>query len=164
LLTAVVAIAAAWVGAQGYSVLALFLTADLLAAATFLPLLAGLYTGRLTGRGALSASLAGLLVGLAFFPTLRGLVGTVVPTSLLPGTSFFYAFFGAAIVSGGLAVLASQVTGSRYDLGRLGREIGRLDERDPATDGGTRTSRDAPEKSNGTASETDDASETEERR
>ena len=136
LLTAVVAIAAAWVGAQGYSVLALFLTADLLAAATFLPLLAGLYTEELTGGGALGSSLAGLLVGLAFFPTLRGVVSTVVPT--LPTASFLFAFSGAALVSGGLALLAAQVTGSRYDLGRLGHEIGRLDEGEPAADGGTR--------------------------
>jgi Na+/proline symporter len=148
LLTAVVAIAAAWVGAQGYSVLALFLTADLLAAATFLPLLAGLYTEELTGGGALGSSLAGLLVGLAFFPTLRDVVSTVVPT--LPTASFLFAFSGAALVSGGLALLAAQATGSRYDLGRLGHEIGQLDEGEPAADGGTRGTLLPREESNGT--------------
>lgn len=134
LLTAVVAVAAAWVGAQGYSVLELFLTADLLAAATFLPLLAGLYTERLGGTGAFGSSLAGLAVGLVFFPTLRGSVSAVVPP--LPTASFLYAFFGAAVVSGGLALVATQVTNTRYDLGRLSREIGRLDGAEPATDGG----------------------------
>jgi Na+/proline symporter len=136
-LTAVVAIAAAWVGAQGYSVLELFLTADLLAAATFAPLLAGLYTERLTGFGALGSSLAGLVAGLVFFPTLRGPLSAVVPA--LPTASFLYSFYGAAFVSGGLALLASRATPGRYDLGRLSREIGRLDGggHEPATDGGS---------------------------
>jgi Na+/proline symporter len=158
-LTAVVAIAAAWVGAQGYSVLELFLTADLLAAATFLPLLAGLYTERLTGSGALTASLAGLLVGLAFFPTLREPVSAVVP--VLPTASFLYAFLGAALVSGGSALLASRLTGSRYDLGRLDREIGQLDEGEPAADGGTPNAREASNDEAGEANGTDGLGSTE---
>ncbi|PSQ24319.1 sodium:proline symporter [Halobacteriales archaeon QS_8_65_32] len=144
-LTGVVAVGAVWVGAQGYSVLELFLTADLLAAATFLPLLAGLYTGRLTGVAALSASLAGLAVGLAFFPTLHGPVSVLVPAAVLPAASFLASFLGAALVSGGLALLAARATTGRYDLGRLGREIGRFDEDEPAADGGVRRPLDAGE-------------------
>jgi Na+/proline symporter len=135
-LTAVVALAATAIGAQGMSVLRLFLTADLLAAATFVPLLAGLYSERLTGRGALAASVSGLVVGVAYFPTLRGLL-TTVGIGGLPAPSFFVSFLTAAGVSAGLTAVAALLSGTRYDLGRLSREVGRLD--DVATDGGGRT-------------------------
>jgi hypothetical protein len=49
-----------------------------------------------------------------------------------------------------LALLAAQATGSRYDLGRLGHEIGQLDEGEPAADGGTRGTLLPREESNGT--------------
>ncbi|WP_129115672.1 sodium:solute symporter family transporter [Halegenticoccus tardaugens] len=123
-LTAVVALAATVVGAQGYSVLAIFLTADLLASATFFPLLYGLYSERATERGVLLAALAGLAVGLAYFPTARPAIAALAG---LPEPSFLYAFLGAALVSSGLTVLSARILGGRFDLGRLGREIRRLD-------------------------------------
>ena len=131
LLTVAVALAAIAVGAQGYSVLAVFLTADLLASATFIPLLAGLFSPRVRGRAALVASVAGLVAGVAFFPIARPVL---VPTvaGALPA-SFLYAFFGAAAVSGGVTLAAVLLAPGEYDLGRLEREIGRLD---GAADGG----------------------------
>ncbi|WP_435196240.1 sodium:solute symporter family transporter [Natronomonas sp. EA1] len=110
-LTAVVALAAAFVGAQGYSVLAVFLTADLLAAATFVPLLAGLYTPRLTGTGALASALAGLLAGVALFP--------LTPVALPLPRSFFNAFLAAAGVSALLTVVATRLSTARFDTARL---------------------------------------------
>jgi Na+/proline symporter len=126
-LTAVVALAATFVGAQGYSVLAVFLTADLLAAATFGPLLAGLYTERLSGRAMLASGVAGLLVGLVFFPTARGVLAGLAGAGALPAPSFLYAFLGAAVVSLGLAALATRVVPADYDLDRLSTEIRTLE-------------------------------------
>jgi len=129
--TVVVAAAATVVGAQGYSVLTLFLLADLLAAATFVPLLYGLYSPRAWSGGVTAASAAGLLVGLAFFPPARG----VLPLSALPAASYFVSFLGAAAVSTGVAVLTARLADRRYDLDRLGRDVRRLDD-DTVADGG----------------------------
>ncbi|WP_256687879.1 sodium:solute symporter family transporter [Halococcus qingdaonensis] len=137
-LTVVVAIAAIAVGAQGYSVLELFLLADLLGAATFIPFLHGLYSGRATERGVLLASVAGLLVGLAYFPTFHGaLVGLPVVGPLLPGGSFIHSFAGAAGVSALLSLLAARLSDGRFDLDSLAAEVHSLDDAaGPVTDGG----------------------------
>jgi SSS family solute:Na+ symporter len=133
-LTLVVAGGAIWVGAQGYSVLTLFLTADLLAAATFVPFLYGLYSGELTEGGALLSSVLGLVVGLAYFPTLHGLVSTLPGIGpVLPTPSFLVSFTGAIAVSGGIAVIAARMTTTQFDLRTLGQEIRSLDE--PVADG-----------------------------
>jgi SSS family solute:Na+ symporter len=126
-LTAVVALAATVVGAQQYSVLAVFLTADLFAAATFGPLLAGLYTRRLSGGGMLASSVAGLVVGLLCFPLARGVLAGLPGAGALPPASFLYAFLGAAVVSLGLAALATRIAPADYDLDRLSTEIRTLD-------------------------------------
>jgi Na+/proline symporter len=131
--TVLVAAAATVVGAQGYSVLTLFLLADLLAAATFVPLLYGLYSGRATSAGALTASGAGLVVGLALFPPARALVAL----PWLPSASFFSAFLGAAGVSAALVVLSARLGDSRFDFDRLDRSV-RGFEDDPSADGGDR--------------------------
>jgi Na+/proline symporter len=137
LLTGVVALAAVFVGAQGYSVLQLFFTADLLAVATFVPLLAGLYTERLGGRGALVASLASLLVGLAHFPTLRGAVAAVPGVAPhLPPPSFFGTFVYAFLVALALTAAFTALGRADYDLGRLSREIHTLEEEPTVADGG----------------------------
>nr|WP_283102367.1 sodium:proline symporter [Haloplanus sp. XH21] len=119
-----VAAAATVVGAQGYSVLTLFLLADLLAAATFVPLLYGLYSPRAWSGGVLLASATGLVVGAAFFPPARG----VLPLAALPAASYFNAFVGAAAVSTVLAVVTARLGGGRYDLDRLDEEMQDLDE------------------------------------
>jgi SSS family solute:Na+ symporter len=137
-LTLVVAIASIWVGAQGHSVLTLFLTADLLAAATFVPFLYGLYSGGLTEGGAVLSSVLGLVVGLAYFPTFHGLTSAIPGLgSVLPTPSFLISFLGAIVVSGGLTVIAARMTSTQFDLNTLRREIRRLDE--PVADGGTST-------------------------
>jgi SSS family solute:Na+ symporter len=128
--TVVVAAAATVVGAQGYSVLTLFL-ADLLAAATFVPLLYGLYSPRAWSGGVTVASGAGLVVGLAFFPPARA----VLPLSALPAASYFLSFIGAAAVSTGLAVVTARLGNRRYDLDRLDRDVRRIDDDGALTDG-----------------------------
>ncbi|MGM0605762.1 MAG: sodium:solute symporter family transporter [Halobacteriota archaeon] len=135
-LTAVVGIGAIIVGAQGYSVLELFLTADLLAAAVFVPFLAGLYTERLGQTGAIGASLAGLAVGVLYFPLFRS------PLAAIPGVggaapepSFLVAFVGATAVSTAVTIVATVLGNADVDLERLDREIRSLEE--PMADGGS---------------------------
>jgi len=135
-LTVAVALAAMFIGAQGYSVLQLFLTADLLAAGVFVPFLAGLYTERLSGPGAVVSGIAGLLVGFTYFPSLRGLVAAVPGVgSMLPAPSFLIAFAGATLVSAALTVAATLLGGADANLDTLGREVRALD--DPMADGGS---------------------------
>jgi SSS family solute:Na+ symporter len=115
-LTALVALGAVVVGAQQYSVLTLFLAADLLATATFVPLLTGLYSARLTGAGALLASVAGLAVGAVFFP----------PLGLFGAGDYLLAFGGATAVSAGLTAASAALSGTRTDLAALGDRIEEL--------------------------------------
>ncbi|MFB6172201.1 MAG: sodium:proline symporter [Haloarculaceae archaeon] len=137
-LTVLVAAGAVAIGSQGYSVLQLFFTADLVAVATFVPLLAGLYTPRLGGPAALVSSLAGLVAGLVYFPTLRGAVAAMPGVGpLLPATGFFSAFVGAALVAAGLTAAFAALGTGDYDLGRLSREVTALDD-GVASDGGER--------------------------
>ena len=148
-LTVAVAAGAVVVGAQGYSVLELFLLADLFGAATFVPFLHGLYSERATEAGALVAGAAGLAVGLAYFPTLHGaLTALPVVGPVLPGPSFVHAFAGAAGVSGGVSAVAARASDDRFDLDTLASEVRSLDGTpDTATDGGRpspATNRDRP--------------------
>ncbi|WP_458209236.1 sodium:solute symporter family transporter [Haladaptatus sp. NG-SE-30] len=143
--TLVVAIATIVVGAQGYSVLTLFLLADLLAAATFVPFLHGLYSRRATENGALVASIVGLVVGFVYFPMLREFVAAIpIFGTMLPPPSFLWSFLGATVSSGVVALLAARISETRFDLDRLGREIRSL-EQTTVTDGGEVVSEDIGE-------------------
>jgi len=122
LLTLAVAVAAIYVSLRARSVLRLFFFADLLGAAVAVPLLYGLYSRRLTGTGALAASLAGLAVGLAFFPDFRGvLVAVPLVGDLLPAADPLYlrAFGGAVVVSTLVTVVAARLSAPTFDFDRL---------------------------------------------
>ena len=138
-LTVAVAIGAVIIGAQGYSVLTLFLTADLFAAAIFVPIIWGLFSPSLSEGGALVASLAGLAVGVGFFPLLRSGLRLVPGLgALLPQPSFLAAFLGATAVSTAVTVLASAAGDEAFAFDSLATEIRRFDEpvddADPQTD------------------------------
>jgi Na+/proline symporter len=133
-LTVAVALGAIAIGARGYSVLSLFLTADLLAVAVFVPFLAGLYTERLSGRGALAAGLAGLAVGAAAFPLFRPAVAPMPGAGGLPAPSFLASFLGALAASVLVTAVATAVGDDAADLEALDLEVGRLD--DAVADGG----------------------------
>jgi len=111
-LTVVVAAGAILVGAQGYGVLTLFLLADLLGAATFVPFVLGLYVPSLTETGALAASLAGLAVGVAYFPAIRGLLAPIAGP--LPAPSFLRSFVGATAVSAAVALAGAGLSSTRF--------------------------------------------------
>ncbi|MEF8782977.1 MAG: sodium:proline symporter [Haloarculaceae archaeon] len=135
-LTVVVAVAAIYVSLRARSVLRLFFLADLLGAAVAFPLVYGLYSRGLSGPGALASSLAGLAVGLVYFPDLRGYI-TAIPIvgSALPAADPLYltSFGGAFLVSTGLTLVAGRLSTSEFDLDELSREVSRLEAR---TDGG----------------------------
>ncbi len=138
-LTVLIAVAATAVSLRARSVLRLFFVADLLGAAVGFPLVYGLFTRRLSGAGALAASLLGLAVGSAVFPFPFGLHGTM--DSLLggllpaPDPTYLLPFAGAFLVSTVTALVAARVGDAEFDLDRLSTEIGRLDE--GSTDGRT---------------------------
>ncbi|MFB6150580.1 MAG: sodium:proline symporter [Haloarculaceae archaeon] len=134
-LTVVVALAATVVGAQGYSVLQIFFTADLLATATFVPLLYGLYSARPSGPDMLLSSVVGLAVGVALFPPAAGLLADLGVAGSLPAPSFFRSFLSAALVSGLLALVTARFGDADFDLDALDAQVRRLDE--PVADGGT---------------------------
>ncbi|MDS0281974.1 sodium:solute symporter family transporter [Haloarcula onubensis] len=138
LLTLVVAVAAIYVSLRARSVLRLFFFADLLGAAVAVPLLYGLYSRRLTGRGALVSSVAGLGVGLAFFPDFRGVL-TAIPVAgdLLPAADPLYltAFGGAVVVSTVATLVVARLSSADFDFDRLA-DAGTV----TVTDGGAESS------------------------
>lgn len=71
------------VSAQGYSVLYLFLLADLLCAAAAFPVFYGLYSRRHDGRTATIGTLAGLVAGLTVFPSPSGSMNYLLESFLL---------------------------------------------------------------------------------
>jgi Na+/proline symporter len=60
-------IPAAFVAAQGFSVLYLFLIADLVCAAVLIPVFMGMYVSRYSGKAAMVSSIAGIVAGGLFF-------------------------------------------------------------------------------------------------
>jgi Na+/proline symporter len=132
-LTVIVALGAIFVGTQGYGVLDLFLLADLLSAATVVPFLYGLFSGRATEGGALVGSVAGLAVGTAYFPLARGLVGSLpLIGPALPPASNIHAFTLAMVVSTVVVAALGRLTDERFDRDRLSTQIRSLDAPDAA--------------------------------
>ncbi|MFA5664078.1 sodium:solute symporter [Castellaniella sp.] len=96
-----------WIAsAQGYSVLYLFLLADLFCSAAAFPVFFGLYSTRCSGRVALLATLAGLAAGLWLFPAPDGPMDTLLESFLL-----------AALVPVLVTLIFGRLwPGTRYDL------------------------------------------------
>ncbi|MFB6188331.1 MAG: sodium:proline symporter [Halapricum sp.] len=135
--TAVVAAGAVWVSLQTTSVLDLFFLADVLAAAVMVPLLLGLYSRSHGQVSALTGGVAGLAVGLAYFPLplVRGPLAAVpVLGGWLPEAGFLYAFVGAAGLSTAVSIVGAWLGPESFEFSRLELEIRSLDE--VVTDGG----------------------------
>ena len=66
--TVILIIPAILIASKGYSVLYLFLIADLICAATVFPVFWGLYSSRFSGSAAFISCILGLAVGVLFFP------------------------------------------------------------------------------------------------
>lgn len=105
------------VAAQGYSVLYLFLLADLLCSAAAFPVFFGLYNRRCSGRMAFVATLAGLAAGISLFPA------PGAPLTWLLESFLLAALVPVAVIFVQLALSA----GAReFDLESLGRRVRRI--------------------------------------
>lgn len=82
-LIVLLALPVTFVAAQGYSVLYLFLLADLLCCAAAFPVFFGLFNRRFDGRSAVLATLGGLAAGLALFPAPGDALNTLMESFLL---------------------------------------------------------------------------------
>lgn len=114
-LTAVIAALAVPVAAQGYSVLYLFLVADLVCSAAAFPLLFGMYGRHIRGREAIAAVSAGLVAGTLFFPGPDFTGWSGLPANML-------AAFGLALaVSASLTLLFERLGTRRkpFDFGTM---------------------------------------------
>lgn len=123
-LTAGIALPAVFVASKGYSVLYLFLIADLVCAGAVFPVFYGLYARRLTGTACLTSCLLGIGVGALFFPK-----PDFSPWLQLPFAGRFLVSFGLAFgVSCSLAVAydlwaAFKRRTAVFDFNRLGENI-----------------------------------------
>ena len=121
--TVVVAIPAIFVAAQGFSVLYVFLIADLLGAAIAVPMLIGLYSRRMPGWGVLLAGGVGIVVGALYYPT----PDLLSPWALTApfGTQMFFAFVSALAVSSVISavVILVRQPAQDYDFDRLSDEV-----------------------------------------
>jgi SSS family solute:Na+ symporter len=103
-LTIALTVPAVWIAVQGYSVLRLFLIADLVAAATILPVLSGLGR-RVDGRGAFAGSAAGLAAVVVVGWVTQGSIGEGFELLTLPRGVELAPFFWALVTSGAVALL-----------------------------------------------------------
>jgi Na+/proline symporter len=100
------------IASQGYSVLYLFLVADLVCAAAVFPVFLGLYSERYTGLAATASTLAGLFAGWLIFPN----------PSMTEG-SLFWSFVAALAVSVAVSLAAMALGSRRFDLKSLAGSV-----------------------------------------
>ena len=129
--TAVVSIPAIIVASQGFSVLYVFLVADLLGAAIAVPMLTGLYSTRMPGWAVLLASAAGIISGALFYPK-PDLVSPML-VAAPSGGQMLWSFGTALVVSSAITagvVLLRRIAaaGDEYDFQRLSSEVRLIDE------------------------------------
>ena len=135
--TAVLAVPAIIVASQGFSVLYVFLVADLLGAAIAVPMLTGLYSTRMPGWAVLMAGGAGIIVGALFYPE-SDLVSPMILTA--PNREqMFWSFALALVVSSAITagvVLMRRMwsAGDEYDFARLASNVRLIDEPTSADD------------------------------
>ncbi|MAR71748.1 sodium:solute symporter family protein [Halomonas sp.] len=111
------AVPVTWVAAQGYSVLYLFLLADLLCSAAAFPVFFGLFNRRYDGRNAVLSTAAGLVAGLAMFPSPSGGTATLLE-------SFLLAAFVPVLVS--LVLMKLLPSRQDYDFTHMGSLVRRF--------------------------------------
>ena len=132
-ITVVLTIPAMAVASQGYSVLYLFLIADLVCAGAMIPVFLGLYVRRFTGTMALVSALMGIGVGALFFPTPDLAGWWSIPWvgswwDVLQSGNLLASFLSAMVVSGAAAGLLALIQGRRlgaqaYDFAELAKSV-----------------------------------------
>lgn len=125
IVTVVATIPAIAIAAQGYSVLYLFLIADLVCAGAMVPVFFGLYSRQFSGSSALTSCLVGIAAGLLFFPK-----PDFTPIFDIPLAGRFLVSFGAAlVVSSVLAIAFARWLDTRrtpFDFSELERRVSQL--------------------------------------
>jgi Na+/proline symporter len=124
LATVLLALPAIGLATQGYSVLYLFLIADLVAAAFVFPIFFGLFSRRYGAGEAVASALFGLAAGALFFPT-PGFTGWL---PLLGAGNLMVSFLAASLLSTALALLLTALrawrrAGPEYDFTLLTRGV-----------------------------------------
>ena len=115
---------AIFIASQGYSVLYLFLIADLVCAAAVFPVFFGMYSSRFGGNAALISALVGLVVGTLFFPTPDFAAWNSIPLAGRPVVSFGSALGVSAVLSVAFAVVAGLTNAkARFDFSRLREQV-----------------------------------------
>ncbi len=117
--TVVLAGMAILVSTKGYSVLYLFLVADLVCVGAAFPVFYGMFAKRFSGKGALMASMAGIIMGAYFFPN-PSFTASVIPFSSY--FSLFWSFLAALIASLIFSVFLG-LFGKRFDFGVLKKKV-----------------------------------------
>ena len=128
--TAVLAVPAIYVASQGFSVLYVFLVADLLGAAIAVPMLAGLYSTKMPGWAVLLAGGAGIVVGALFYPK-SDLVSPMI-LAAPNGEQMFWSFVlalavSSAITAGVILLRRNLAASEEYDFARLESEVGLIE-------------------------------------
>lgn len=108
ILIGIICVAVILIAAQGYSVLYLFLLADLVCAAAVFPTFYGLYTSRLSGRDAAIAVLAGIAAG-----------GLLFPDPAFTRGNLLLSFVAALLVPAIIALITAQISKTAVDLKNL---------------------------------------------
>lgn len=128
--TVLLTVPAVIVAFEGFSVLRLFLIADLLCAATLVPALLGLWR-RATPQGATAGAIAGLAGALGYGLVAGGSVDAAVASATFAAGPALGPFAAALIASGVVAVVVSLLGRRDADLSGLAN-VASLDERDAA--------------------------------
>ncbi len=113
------------IASQGYSVLYLFLIADMVCAAVAFPVFYGLYSDRHDGRTAILAGVAGLIAGAAVFPD-PGFGGESLLSSFLLPDLVPASLLGSFLLAGLVPVAVSLILAprrTRFDFGALGASV-----------------------------------------
>ena len=130
--TVVVAIPAIIVATKANSVLYVFLVADLIGAAIAVPMLVGLYSGRMPGWGVLLAGGTGLIIGALFYPKQDFVSHWAIPAPI-ENEQMLFAFASALVISSAITAMVVWVRlflapSQQYDFAALDSHVGLIDE------------------------------------
>jgi Na+/proline symporter len=124
LLTIVLAAIAVIIATQGYSVLYMFLIADLVAVAVVVPVFAGLYFVRHQGWIAILGGLFGIIAGSLFFPKSDFTAWLNIPMAGNLMASFLVALLSSSLIVFFLIIIASfRRWGSAFDFQKLQESV-----------------------------------------
>ena len=123
-MTVVLATIAVALATQGYSVLYMFLIADLVAVAVVVPVFAGLYFERHQGWIAIVGSLLGIITGALFFPKSDFTAWLDIPMAGNLMASFIVALLTSSLVVFSLVFIATvRRWGNTYDFQKLKESV-----------------------------------------